>query len=36
MDPAIFLDRDGTLVPDDEGAGNPAAIRLVDGVAPSL
>lgn len=36
LDPAIFLDRDGTLVPDDERAGNPAAIQLVDGVAPAL
>ena len=36
MDPAIFLDRDGTLVPDDANAGVPARITLVDGVAPSL
>lgn len=36
LDPAIFLDRDGTLVPDDERAGNPAAVQLVDGVAPAL
>lgn len=36
LDPAIFLDRDGTLVPDDERAGNPAAVHLVDGVAPAL
>jgi D-glycero-D-manno-heptose 1,7-bisphosphate phosphatase len=36
LDPAIFLDRDGTLVPDDERAGNPATVQLVDGVAPAL
>ena len=36
MDPAIFLDRDGTLVPDDERAGNPAAVTLAEGVAPAL
>jgi len=36
IDPAIFLDRDGTLVPDDERAGNPATVQLVDGVAPAL
>jgi len=36
MDPAIFLDRDGTLVPDDANAGVAARIVLVDGVAPSL
>ena len=36
LDPAIFLDRDGTLVPDDERAGNVASIQLVDGVAPAL
>ncbi len=36
MDPAIFLDRDGTLVPDDANAGIPARVSLVDGVAPSL
>ena len=36
MDPAIFLDRDGTLVPDDANAGIPARATLVDGVAASL
>ena len=36
MDPAIFLDRDGTLVPDDELAGNHDRIRLLDGVPASL
>ena len=36
MDPAIFLDRDGTLVPDDANAGIPARTTLVEGVAPSL
>ena len=36
MDPAIFLDRDGTLVPDDANAGIPARVALVDGAAPSL
>ena len=36
MDPAVFLDRDGTLIPDDERAGNPASIQLVDGVSPAL
>lgn len=36
LDPAIFIDRDGTLVPDDERAGNAAAIELVEGVPPAL
>ncbi len=36
MEPAIFLDRDGTLVPDNEHAGSLAHIALVDGIAPSL
>lgn len=36
MEPAIFLDRDGTLVPDNEHTGNPAKIALVEGIAPSL
>jgi len=36
MDPAIFLDRDGTLVPDDANAGVAARVTLVEGVAPSL
>lgn len=36
MDPAIFLDRDGTLVPDDANAGVPARTTLVEGIAPSL
>jgi len=36
MDPAIFLDRDGTLVPDDANAGIPARVALVDGAAASL
>ena len=36
MDPAIFLDRDGTLVPDDADAGVPARVSLLDGVAPAL
>ncbi len=36
MDPAIFLDRDGTLVPDDELAGNPDRIRLLEGVPAAL
>jgi serine O-acetyltransferase len=30
MDPAIFLDRDGTLVPDDANAGIPARVVLND------
>jgi D-glycero-D-manno-heptose 1,7-bisphosphate phosphatase len=36
MEPAIFLDRDGTLVPDDEFAGNPANVRILDGVPAAL
>ena len=36
MEPAIFLDRDGTLVPDDEHAGNPSRVVLLDGVPASL
>jgi len=36
MEPAIFLDRDGTLVPDDANAGNPAKVTLADGAAPAL
>jgi len=36
MDPAIFLDRDGTLVPDDANTGVAARVSLVEGVAPSL
>jgi histidinol-phosphate phosphatase family protein len=36
LDPAIFLDRDGTLVPDDDRAGNPATVALADGAAPAL
>lgn len=36
MDPAIFLDRDGTLVPDDADAGIAARVTLIDGVAPAL
>jgi histidinol-phosphate phosphatase family protein len=36
MDPAIFLDRDGTLVPDDANAGIPARVTLCDGAAASL
>ena len=36
MEPAIFLDRDGTLVPDDANAGNPAKVMLADGAAPAL
>jgi D-glycero-D-manno-heptose 1,7-bisphosphate phosphatase len=36
MEPAIFLDRDGTLVLDDEHAGNPAQVRIIDGVSAAL
>jgi D-glycero-D-manno-heptose 1,7-bisphosphate phosphatase len=36
MEPAIFLDRDGTLVPDDEFAGNPTQVRILDGVPAAL
>jgi len=36
MEPAIFLDRDGTLVPDNEHAGNPAHVRIIDGVPAAL
>ena len=36
LDPAVFFDRDGTLVPDDERAGTAAPIDLLEGVAPAL
>ncbi len=33
---AVFLDRDNTLIPNDGDLGDPDAVRLIDGVAPSL
>lgn len=36
MEPAIFLDRDGTLIADDANAGHPASVVLLDGVSASL
>ncbi|MFZ9882234.1 MAG: D-glycero-alpha-D-manno-heptose-1,7-bisphosphate 7-phosphatase [Phycisphaerales bacterium] len=36
MDPAIFLDRDGTLVPDDGDAGNPEKVALAKDVGKAL
>ncbi|MCE2883166.1 MAG: HAD family hydrolase, partial [Planctomycetaceae bacterium] len=36
MDPAIFLDRDGTLVPDDGDAGNPEKVALAKDVGRAL
>lgn len=36
VQPAIFLDRDNTLIANDGDMGDPAAVKLVDGVAPGL
>ncbi len=33
---AVFLDRDNTLIANDGDLGNPAQVRLIDGVAPAL
>jgi D-glycero-D-manno-heptose 1,7-bisphosphate phosphatase len=33
---AVFLDRDNTLIANDGDLGDPAAVRLLDGVAPGL
>jgi D-glycero-D-manno-heptose 1,7-bisphosphate phosphatase len=33
---AVFLDRDGVLVPDDGALLDPADVRLLDGVGPAL
>ena len=35
-DPAVFLDRDGTLIEDVGYPRDPAAVRLLDGAAPAL
>lgn len=36
MDPAIFLDRDNTLIPNDGDLGDPGRVSLNDGVAVGL
>lgn len=36
MQPAVFLDRDNTLIQNDGDLGDPAAVRLVDGVPAGL
>ncbi|MHC4416068.1 MAG: D-glycero-alpha-D-manno-heptose-1,7-bisphosphate 7-phosphatase [Planctomycetota bacterium] len=36
MDRAVFLDRDNTLIANDGDLGDPALVRLVEGVAPAL
>ncbi len=36
MAPAVFLDRDNTLIANDGDLGDPAAVRLLDGVSPGL
>jgi D-glycero-D-manno-heptose 1,7-bisphosphate phosphatase len=35
-DRAVFLDRDNTLIDNDGDLGDPALVRLLEGVAPSL
>lgn len=36
MQPAVFLDRDNTLINNDGDMGDPSEVRLMDGVAPGL
>ncbi|MCA9285802.1 MAG: HAD family hydrolase [Phycisphaerales bacterium] len=36
MEPAVFLDRDNTLIANDGDLGDPAQVRLMDGVAEGL
>ncbi|HWB21016.1 MAG TPA: HAD family hydrolase [Phycisphaerales bacterium] len=36
MQPAVFLDRDNTLIANDGDLGDPLAVKLIDGVAPGL
>lgn len=36
MEPAVFLDRDNTLIVNDGDLGDPRAVRLIDGVAEGL
>ncbi len=36
MQPAIFLDRDNTLIANDGDLGDPAAVRIITGVGPGL
>ena len=36
MQPAVFLDRDNTLIHNDGDLGDPAQVRLIDGVAHGL
>ena len=36
MQPAVFLDRDNTLIANDGDLGDPGQVRLLDGVAQGL
>lgn len=36
VEPAVFLDRDNTLIANDGDLGDPEAVRLIDGVADGL
>ncbi len=36
VEPAVFLDRDNTLIANDGDLGDPEKVRLLDGVAPAL
>ncbi len=36
MRPAVFLDRDGTLIPDEGYLADASRVRLIPGVAPAL
>src|SRR4051812_30540616 len=36
MQPALFLDRDGVIIEDEEYLSNPSQIRLIAGSAPAI
>ena len=36
MPPAVFLDRDNTLIHNDGDLGDPAEVRLIHGAAPAI